>query len=333
MRSILLGISLLAPAVAQGSIQATLTALQSIDAEWINAPPGTPGTLVSQPAGTLSQFDVSGPAGSNWAHVFGSLSQNGPRWQLTATSQVFSPLPELAETRADLLLQLTSSAATTIVLDLRLAHWGDMPSNLGLQLDVDDDGSIELDSNSPFCCGSVRRLTLTRTIDTAPLLVRIRHRNTMSASPQAYDLWIDAQPWLTQATPVGTACAALGVKQPPAGYYDGNYQLAALPSNDPQEFGVLRANGLGTFDLFFFSDVAAVAPLLLPPPLPGPCDLLAGILIAAPGTPTVTSPATSEWELRIPLLPPGLVLYAQHASVHSDPPFGFGASNVLRLDT
>jgi hypothetical protein len=47
----------------------------------------------------------------------------------------------------------------------------------------------------------------------------------------------------------------------------------------------------------------------------------------------VSGTTATEWELRVPLLPPGLVLFAQHASVHTIAPFGFGTTNVLRLDT
>ena len=301
MRSMILGISLLASAVAQGPIQATLTASTTIDAEWINAPPGTLGTLISHPAGPITQVDLNGPAGTSWAHFLCNFGQAGANWQLTASSQVFSPLPELAETRADLLLELTSATATTVMLDLRVAHFGDMPTHLGFQLDVDDDGSVDLDTGSPFCCGSVRRLTMTRTIDTTPLRIRIQDRNTMSASPQAYDLWIQVQPWLAEATPIGAECDVLGTKLPPQGYYQGNYQLAALPSSDPLEFGVLRANGLGFFDLFVAANLPTTAPVLLPLPLPGVCDLLTDIFLTDPGIATVTSPGTSEWELHVPL--------------------------------
>jgi len=333
MRTFLLGVTLLAPAVAQAPLQATLTAVAPIEAEWITAPPGTPGALISQPAGPLTSADITGPVGESWAHFTCGLTANGAGWRLLASSQVFSPLPELAETRADLLLQVTATVPTTIVLDLQLAHWGDFPSSAGFTIDVGDDGSNELDTNLPFCCGSVRRLTTTRLLDGTGLAIRIRGTNTMSASPQAYDLWLDAQPWLPQATPVAGDCGSLGTKVPPQGWYQGNYQLAALPSSDPLEFGVLRANGLGDFDLFFVAGLPTTAPFLLPAPLPGPCNLLTDILVAVPGTPTITSPATSEWELHLPLLPPGLVLHAQHASVHTVAPFGFGTTNVLRLDT
>jgi hypothetical protein len=333
MRNLLLGVTLLAPAVAQSPLQATLIAVAPVAAEWINAPPGTPGTLVSQPAGPLTSVDLTAPVGQTWAHFDCALTADGAGWRLLASSQVFTPPGEIAETRADLLLVLTATAPTTVALDLELAHWGDFPFGVGFTLDLGDDGSIELDTTLPYCCGSVRRQSLTRTIDGTGLTIRIRHTNTMWVSPQAYDLRIEAQPWLPQASPIAAGCSELGIEAPLPVWYEGNYQLAALPSDDPAEFGVLRATGLGSFDLFVVAGLPTMAPLVVPPPLPGPCDLLTDILVAVPGTPTVPGSTATEWELRLPLLPPGLALFVQHASVHTIAPFGFGTTNVLRLDT
>lgn len=333
MRTFLLGVTLLAPAVAQSPLQATLIAVTPVEAEWVNAPPGTSGALVSQPAGPLTSVDLTAPVGQNWAHITCALSANGSGWRLLASSQVFSPPSEIAATRADLLLVLTATAPTTVALDLQLAHWGDFPFGVGFTIDLGDDGSVELDTTLPFCCGSVRRQSLTRSIDATGLTIRIRGTNTMWVSPQAYDLWIEAQPWLPQASVVSPDCGVLGVEAPAPTWYEGNYQLAALPSSDPAEFGVLRATGLGGFDLFVVAGLPTTAPLVVPAPLPGPCDLLTDILVAVPGTPTVPGAIATEWELRVPLLPPGLVLFAQHASVHTIAPFGFGTTNVLRLDT
>jgi hypothetical protein len=333
MRTFFLGVNLLAPAVAQSPLQATLIAVAPVEAEWVNAPPGTAGALMSQPAGPLTSVDLTAPVGQNWAHVTCALSANGSGWRLEASSQVFSPPGEIAETRVDLLLLLTAIAPTTLALDLQLAHWGDFPFGVGFRIDLGDDGSDELDTTVPYCCGSVRRQSMTRTIDATGLAIRIRGVNTMWVSPQAYDLWIDAQPWLPQASAVAADCGRLGIEAPLPVWYGGNYQLAALSSSDPAEFGVLRATGLGGFDLFFVAGLPTTAPLVLPPPLPGPCDLLTDILVAVPGTPTVPGSTATEWELRLPLLPPGLALFVQHASVHTIAPFGFGTTNVLRLDT
>lgn len=333
MRTFFLGVTLLAPAVAQSPLQATLIAVAPVEAEWVNAPPGTAGALMSQAAGPLTSVDLTAPVGQNWAHVTCALSANGPGWRLVASSQVFSPPGEIAETRVDLLLLLAATAPTTLALDLQLAHWGDFPFGVGFRIDLGDDGSDELDTTLPFCCGSVRRQSLTRTIDGSGLAIRIRGINTMWVSPQAYDLRIEAQPWLPQASAVAADCGGLGIEAPFPVWYEGNYQLAALPSSDPAEFGVLRATGLGGFDLFVVAGLPTTAPLVVPPPLPGPCDLLTDILIAVPGTSTVPGSTATEWELRLPLLPPGLVLFAQHASVHTIAPFGFGTTNVLRLDT
>lgn len=334
MRTLLVGLSLLAPAVAQGPLQATLLALQPIEAEWTSAPPGTPGALASVPSGPITRAEVHAPAGQNWATFDCSLAPLGGGVRVLASSVVFPPGAELAETRADLLLLLSAPQPTTVALDLHVAHFGDTPSAGGFRIDLGDDGSDELDTSSPECCGSVRRFAATTTIGPGGLSVRIRSTNTMGASPQAFELWLDAEPWHPAATPISPACDALATKLPPQGYYQGNYQLAALPPVSPFEFALLRASGLGPFDLFVVSADPGTAPLTLPAPLPGPCDLLTNLVFAIPGEATILSPARSGFELRVPPLPPGLVLYVQHVSVENEvAPFAFGTTNVVRIDT
>lgn len=334
MRTLLIGLSLLAPAVAQGPLQATLLALQPIESEWTSAPPGTPGALVSVPAGAITRAEVRAPVGQNWASFDCSISPIGEGVRVLATSVVFPPGNELAETRADLLLLLSAPQPITVALDLHVAHFGDTPSALGFRIDIGDDGSDELDTSSPECCGSVRRFAATTTIGPSGLPVRIRSTNTMGASPQAFELWLDAEPWLAAATPISPDCGALGTKLPPQGYYQGNYQLAVLPPVSPYEFALLRAAGLGEFDLFLVGTDPGTAPLLPPAPLPGPCDVLAGIVFAFPGEATILSPARSGFELRVPPLPIGLVIYVQHMSAAGTAaPFAFGSTNVVRVDT
>lgn len=334
MRTLLAGLSLLAPAVAQPPLQATLLALQPIEAEWTSAPAGTAGALVSVPAGPVTRAEAYAPVGQNWAIFDCSVASIGNGVRVLATSVVFPPGSELAETRADLLLLLSAPQAITVALDLHVAHFGDTPSAAGFRIDIGDDGSDELDTSSPACCGSVRRHATTTTIGPNGLSVRIRSTNTMDASPQAFELWIDAEPWHAAATPITLACDALGTKLPPQGYYQGNYQLSVLPPLSPYEFALLRAAGLGTFDLFIVSTDPGMAPLTLPAPLPGPCDLLTNIVFALPGDATILAPARSGFEMRVPLLPPGLVVYVQHLSVENmAAPFAFGTTNVVRVDT
>ena len=334
MRTLLVGLSLLAPAVAQGPLQATLLALQPIEAEWTSAPAGTPGALVSVPAGPITRAEAYAPVGQNWAIFDCSIAPIGDGVRVLATSVVFPPSAELAETRADLLLLLSAPQAITVALDLHVAHFGDTPSAAGFRIDIGNDGTDELDTSSSACCGSVRLLATTMTIGPTGLAVRIRSTNTMGASPQVFELWIDVEPWLAAATPISPACDVLGTKLPPQGYYQGNYQLAVLPPVNPYEFALLRAAGLGTFDLFLVSADPVTAPLTPPAPLPGPCDLFANIVFAFPGEATILSPARSGFELRVPPLPLGLVIYVQHVSVEGETaPFAFGASNVVRIDT
>lgn len=334
MRTILLGLSLLAPAVAQGPLQASLIALQPITAEWTSAPPGTTGALVTVPAGPITRAEAHAPFGQNWATFDCSIAPLGDGVRVLATSVVFPPGTELAETHADLLLLLSSPQPIPVSLDLHVAHYGDTPWAAGFRIDVGDDGSDELDTSSPACCGSVRRLASTVTVGPGGLAVRIRSTNIMGASPQAFDLWLDVEPWLAAATPVSGACDALATKLPPDGYYQGNYQMAVLPPASPSEFALLRASGLGPFDLFVVSGDPGTSPLTLPVPTTGPCDLLTNLVLAFPGEATILSPARSGFELRVPPLPLGLVIYVQHLSVENEvAPFAFGTTNVVRIDT
>jgi hypothetical protein len=112
-----------------------------------------------------------------------------------------------------------------------------------------------------------------------------------------------------------------------------NHHLVALPATDGHQLAVLQAHGLGGANVFVVGADATTAPLLLPPPFASTCPLLGNVLATVPGTVTSNTPTPTTWQLAIPPLPPGLVFFVQHASVHAIAPFPVGTSNRLRIQS
>lgn len=322
--------SLLSPATAQSPIGATLVAVTPITAAWLNAPPGAPGTVTTQPAGPLVQANVSAPVGGNWAAFQCDLVTGTDTVVLTASSVVFAPPGVQVRTDADLLLTLTAPANTVGTIDLGLAHLGDTPLPNGFRIDLDDDQSDELDSSSAYCCGTLQRRVWSHSFANGPWLVRIRDANPMPGSPQAYDLRLEFRLQVPGVTDLLGSCGSAFATPPTTVVYGTNGALVALPTS-LGGFSVLRAVGLGHVGLFLFAEPPAVVPLPLPPY--GTCDLLALPMITDPGIVTSGTATPSEWEIKLPPLPPGLTFHAQHAFLDLLGAMQFGASNVLRVDT
>ena len=310
---------------------ATLTAITPITAAWLSAPAGTPGAVVSHPAGPLTMANVVGPVGTAWATFHCDLTQGPDVTVLDATTMVFAPQGEVVGTNADLLLTLTGPPNSLATIDIGLAHLGDTPDPNGFRIDLGDDGSDELDTASMYCCGTLQRRVLTRSLANGPWLVRIRDDNTLSVSPQAYDLHLEFRIQLAGVTDIGGECGRAITTPPTTVIYSTNAQLTARPSSLPNEFGVLRAVGLGHIGLFLFADQPLLAQLPLPPF--GSCDVLASTQFGDPGLVTSGTAVPSEWEVHLPALPPGLTFHVQHAWLHLGAPIRFGASNALRIDT
>ena len=315
---------------AQGSLQATLTAVSPIVAS------GTAGASVSHPAGPLTQALVIGPAGTSAATFSCTLTSAPAAVTLTARYYVLSPLSGSAQTDADLLLQVSASSVLASV-EVELWYDGDSPWYEGFQVDVGDDGVAEVNTAFSYIGSpSRRRRHLTSSLVSGPLQIRIRNRNPSlgPGSSHDYGITLRVAEWSPIASSTTPACPVIAYGWTIPGP-ETNYQLAVLPAPAPN-VAELRAIGFGLFDAYIVSDQPAVSPLQLPLPYPGVCDVLANVLIVDPGLPSASQwglPQANAWSLFVPPLPPGLVLYVQHLSATQGYPFWFGATNRVRIDT
>jgi hypothetical protein len=342
MRMPLLVVAVLSCAAAvsanrpQGSLTASLTALAPIVAA------GSAGPAVSFPPGPLTAANVIGPVGTTNAQFTCALSATGAECLLTATSSAITlgGLGSWASTSADLLLQVTSPIPTTVAtLELQVVHSGDAPWYQGFQIDVGNDGSVELDTSTPVNWHTVKRRFLTAHFSTGALLVRVRNNNITSPSPQTYELRVLVQEWTAAASPAGPACPVVASSWIgwTASVMSTNHHLAPRAAVGPG-FVDLHAAGLGSLHVFAISGLPAVAPLQLPPPYATTCDVLANVFAVASGVVvgpgwTGANPQTTDWRLVVPALPPGLVFFVQHLSATQGWPHAFGASNRVRIDT
>lgn len=316
---------------AQGPLQASLTALTPIVVS------GVAGAPVSHPAGPLTSASLVGPAGTSNANFAVSLVDGGTFCTLFATSTVLTSYPNLAQTSADLLLQVTPTAPGAIAYaQIQLQHGGDSPDFRGFEIDVGNDGTVEVDTGFAYP-GSYGRRDYALDFAGGPFVVRIRHLNAPTTSVQGYsiDLRVDSCP--PSPVPTAPACAANVIAPFNGVLLDSNYQLGAFATAAPNLLE-LRTIGYGDFDTFLVSDVPVAQPLQLPAPYAQTCDVLANVLLAAPGVATAfgglpAHPQPVAWTLVVPQLPVGLTLYVQHLSASFGAPFSFGASNRMRLDT
>ncbi len=331
LSSIWLGGALAMPLLSQGGLQASLTAVTPIVVS------GTSGASVTHPAGLLpTAVSLTGPVGTTWATFQCALVNSGSVCTLTASSNCAAPFPQQAQTQADLLLLVSAPTATVAAVQIEVAHLGDSPWFSGFRIDIGNDGSFEVDTSSSVCCGTIRRHHVTADFLGGPLSLRITDSNAGGGSPQAYTLSLHIEEWLPSATPIAAECPGTVNTLPTNQVFYTNYQLAAFPPTALQSLGVLRAIGLGRFDLFLVSDQPAAQPLQLPGPYVGLCDVLSNIVFAATGTPSGSAGPNNQftdWSFVIPTLPPGLVFHVQHGSATRGAPFWFGATNRLRIDT
>lgn len=323
-------------ALAQDGLKVSMQALSPIAAEWLNAPPGTPGAIATHPVGPLTEADVAvGSGGQVWAQFVCRLAADGERWTVNALSLAYAPWPNMVETRADLLLQLTGAPHAAVDIDLQVEHWGDQPNPAGFQVDYGNDGNIDVSTVSTACCGTVHRRTWTWMPRSGDLEIRIVNHGLDPVSPQVYFLHLVATPWAPTTEPAGLGYGGLAqtTKFLGSGLRTTNYQLAALPATTPGNLAELRATGLGSFGAFLVSTLPDTALLQLPPPFTTVCDVLVNVQLLAFGTATGTTPLPMEWWLVVPPLPPGLTFYVQHASAELSSQVMFGATNRIRFDT
>jgi hypothetical protein len=329
--------------VGQGGFTAQWTALSPIVAQWTNAPGGTPGAIVTWPAGPLPNTPivvaVNVPAWPNAAQ-FGSTPlplQTGmlSNWSFSADS--WEPFGLHVQTTADLLLQVTGPAAATGSIEFVVTSMGDSPSAAAFRVDVGNDGTFELDS-------SVSGLFPTTSLDRhgayawdfggGPLFVRVQHLADGFTAPQLFGLQVSFRPWVDVAESFGDDCGSQGTVMG-VGNYFSHYHLAALPPLGPLDLAALRATGIGPFSGFLVSTQANTVLFHLPGSLSSPCDLLASAFFTASGAasrvvqfPVLLLPV--EWVVVVPSLPPGLEFWVQHASMQL-PYLGF--TNRVRIRT
>lgn len=328
--------------VGQGGFQAQWTALAPIVAQWTNAPNGTAGAVVSHPAGPLPNGPVGvGVAVGTWPDAarfdFTPLPLEAGmvgNWSCTASSWL--PFGQQSRTTADLLLQIGGPAGSVCSIDLRLVSFGDTPSPFGFRVDLGNDGVFEVDTTvtAPETTDLDRRAAFAWDFDQGPLPVRVVHDAGGFIAPQWFGLQVSLRPWSPLAADVGRGCEVEGTAAFTSGYCT-NYHLAALPPAGLPGLAELRATGIGPFGAFFVGvDPATVAFPLWGAPAHA-CDVLANIVLSEAGfvSRTVSSfqhPIPVQWATVVPLLPPGLQFYVQHASLQV-PHLGF--TNRIRIRT
>ncbi len=318
------------------------TALAPIEARWDNAPAGTPGAVVTHPAGPLPDatttvaVTVAGwPAAASFT-MAPQPPQAGEavRWSLGA--HAWLPWAQNSTTTADLLLEITGPTTAAASLVARIGSAGDSPDPRGFQLDLGNDGTIELDSFHPRnpTTGLERRAAWAWDFRNGPLRMRVRHLGWGWSAPQAFGLDLGLVPWLATASSHGSDCGNEAIL-PMVGFYASDYHLLALPPATQQALSTLRATGLGHFGAFLVSARPDTIRWQVPATLSLPCDLLSEVLFTTPGTVTRSAgssrnPWPMEWTTQVPLLPPGLDLHLQHASLA--PPW-FGVTNRVQIRT
>ena len=320
-------------AAQQQTLRASLRALTPVTAEWLTAPPGTPGAKASYPAGFTSHIDLSVVHGLNLAFFTLDLADEGTSWTLAAESGVLAGYNELVATHADLLLVLTAPVTTVLDLDVRVGHDGDQPSPYGFQVDVGNDGSFELTTDTTVCCGTVNRRVWSWNFADGALPLRLTGHNLTGASPQAFYLTVKATPWAAGTAPIGPDGGSIVDLTTLSSRYTTNYRLAALPPQLPGWTTTLRATGLGEWHAFVLSASDKVVPIVAPAPFTGSGLLLGQLDMLVLGATTSTTTVPSEWRLDVPPLPPGLELHLQHLSARLSAPWPFGLTDPIVLRT
>lgn len=326
---------------AQAAPAASLTANQPIVTQWVNAPPGTAGAYAAQGAGPLTSANVvAGNGSAVWAGFQCSLVPGGSQVQFFAHHSVAPPFAPNAvvSVTADLTLLLTVAPGDAIALDVELQHSGDLPTASAFRIDLGDDGSTEIDMNSSACCGTTHHRLFSQPPVGGVLPIRITANVYQPPSPQAFTLSLAATTWPAGFTSVAAGCGGLVSHHLPGSTaFTSDCQIAALPPIAANSLARLRATGGGVFGMFLVSAQPGVFSLSLGPPFPSTCDLLSGAN-AVFGNVTLQSTATLttvpvEWEIDVPALPPGLSFYVQHASVDLTPPYFFGSTNRILVQT
>ncbi len=325
----------LANASAQDELSATLQALSPIRAEWVTAPPGTPGALMTHPAGDVGAVELNVTQyGWTYAQFLADFGHSATGWRFDASCSVLAPgYGEICETSADLLLTLSAPPWARLDFDVTVGHEGDQPSPLGWRVDIGNDGTFELTTTSAVCCHTRHHRVWSWDFGLGPLQVRILDDNLTGASPQTFTLSLTATDWTPTTNYAGDGCGRIVDLTGAVDLYTSDYRLAAIPPTQPGELTVLRATGLGDFAAFLVGQSPGLVPFTPPLPFVGASNILGAWDFLAFGQVTSTTAVPSEWRLRVPHLPPGLAIYVQHVSGRWASPNPFGATNVVGIRT
>ncbi|MCA8949795.1 MAG: hypothetical protein KDE27_09855 [Planctomycetes bacterium] len=315
-------------ASAQGGITTQWTALTPIVAQWVNAPANAPNPIVSHPAGPLPNAPLEvevfvGTGGSNSASF--SVTPLPPlpgvvgRTALRADAYV--PYYEQTRTSADLLLRIAGPTAGVGSLELQIVSLGDFPDPNALRVDVGNDGTFELRSNPT--AGSItaleRHAWFAWDFANGPLEVRVVHDVYSRPAPQFYELVTAFRPWVAGVDTIGDDCGS-EAPEPGSTGYTTCYHLAALPPFRPEDALTLRASGIGYYGAFLLSDRPDTVTFQLGGSPSPACDLLDDVVFTCLGgisgaRTTAWVPLATEWIAPLPVLPPGLDIHVQHASL------------------
>ncbi|MBL9079515.1 MAG: hypothetical protein JNL08_18575 [Planctomycetes bacterium] len=212
-------------------------------------------------------------------------------------------------------------------LQIDMDNFGDFPAHL--EVDVFDDGVVEVDSNEfqwlswpPLLVNLHMPLVLTGSVP-----VRIRMQG-WTLAPVGHSIEVRFLPWASGTEDLGSSCAANLVG------YIGNqdshdYFLAALPGVGAEALRFV-ADGYGPLATFVVSLQSARLPVGAIGLGLGCDDLLAVPLLDGPGLQL----ESGRWALPVPPLPAGLEFFVQHVSLGnwgSSP--RFGVTNVVRYQT
>ena len=336
-------------APAHSQLTARLVANDDIYAQHQGLAPGIPTWADVRRAGPLTSASVEvlyGSGSFDRVHYDIDLAPDGDGWRLDGYVETGWGVPygfAHVSVHADLTLTLAGPPGLVVGLLVENLHGGDCSDPNAFRIDLGDDGTTELWSAAQPGGSSTYWGHRVWTWDFAngPLPIRVRSDGFLWCGAQGYRLDLRIVPWIPEAQPAGPDCGGISRIGGPSYFEDTNYQLVPIPSPVPGELAVLRASGLGSFGAYVVASGPSATPFSLPSPFPQTCDVLIdGFWFGAGAveelsylSPWPSPPQPRTWRLHVPALPPGLSLHVQHVSAMLQPPFPFGATNRVRIDT
>lgn len=316
-------------AICQVPLHAELIANTPMVVGWqLSGPPPAPSGSTTHPAGPLPRTGrIDAATGTTNVYMqWQAPAGRSLRGSLNITHNSGAPAATTTSS-GDWALVVTGPAGTVGHVHIDLHSVSDFTSPGNIQVDVNDDGSIEANTAhstfSPYMHGV---WDVPVTLGTTPLRVRIRH-GAGGTIPQGFGVSAEFVPWAAGATNLGSSCAINEVGWL-AAFPDErrSYFLSLLPANATQP-ARFAATGYGTLATFVCSDRDVRLPIGSIGFGSGCDDLLAFPVLTDAG---VT--AGDGWELPLPPLPPGIHLFLQHVSLGAasgGPPVRFGVTNLV----